>query len=187
MKKTAPVLLLSFIITCMLSCSSSLKVTTDYDKNVNFTQYKSFGIDTFKMYENVSQLNQGRIINAVKADLIKKGFTESSSPDMLVHISVILQNKKSVSSNTDYYGYGGFYRPYMWGGGGLGATGYTTYNVQNYKDGSLIIDIVDANTKKLFWEGIGNQEIDKPLKDPDTEIPVAISSILAGFPPGMKK
>jgi hypothetical protein len=66
----------------------------------------------------------------------------------------------------------------------MGATGYTTYNVQNYKDGSLIIDIVDAKSKNLIWEGIGNEEIDKPLKDPDTAIPAAVASILAKYPPG---
>jgi hypothetical protein len=95
-----------------------------------------------------------------------------------------LKDKQSVSSNTNYYGYGGYYRPYGWGGG-MGATGYTTYNVQEYKDGSVIIEVVDAKTKNLLWEGIGNKEIDKPIKDPDTKIPLAIQKIMESFPPGM--
>ena len=168
-----------------MSCSPLLKVTSDYDKNANFQQYKTFALDTFSASQSLSQLNQNRISNAVKAEMVKKGFTESITPDMLVHISAIFEKQKSVSSTTDYYGYGGFYRPYAWGGG-MGATGYTTYNVQNYVDGSLIVDIADAKTKNLLWEGIGNKEIDKPAKDPDTAIPAAVSEIMAGFPPGKK-
>src|SRR5436190_14546096 len=168
----------------MVACSPSLKVTSDYDKNANFQQYKSFAIDTFRQSESISQLNQNRIINAVRAEMIKKGFTENTSnPDVFVHISAIIKNKQSISSNTSYYGYGGGYRPYAWGGG-MGASGYTTYNVDDYKDGSLIIDVADAKTKSLVWEGIGNREIDGPIKDPDTAVPAAISSIMKSFPPG---
>jgi len=185
--KRYPVLIVAlFAIVAIVSSCASLKVTHDYDKAVNFSQYKSFLIDTFRLNQSISQLNQVRTVNAVKADLIKKGLTESNSPDALVHISVILKDKQSITSNTNYYGYGGYYRPYMWGGG-MGATGYTTYNVQDYKDGSLIIDIVDAKTKNLLWEGIGNKEIDKPLKDPETEIPAIVAQILENFPPGASK
>lgn len=170
-----------------IACSPSLKVTSDYDKQASFTQYKTFSIDTFRMNQRISQLNTTRITNAVKAELVKRGLTENAaSPDLKVNVAAILKDQQSVTSNTDYYGYGGVYRPWAWGGG-MGATGYTTYNVQNYKDGSLIIDIADAKTNNLVWEGIGNQEIDKPLKDPDTQIPAAVASIMKNFPPGAGK
>ena len=61
---------------------------------------------------------------------------------------------------------------------------YTTYNVDTYKDGSLIIEIIDAKTKKLVWEGIGNKEIDKPVTDPDKKIAAAVAAIMKNFPPG---
>jgi hypothetical protein len=38
--------------------------------------------------------------------------------------------------------------------GGAGASGYTTYNAYEYKDGSLIIDIVDGKINKMVWLGI---------------------------------
>lgn len=177
-----------FCFIAFISCSPSLKVTSDYDKNVGFQQYKTFALNTTDASkQSISQLNQERIMNSVKAEMVKKGFTENtSSPDLLVHAVTVLQDKKSLSSNTDYYGYGGIYRPWAWGGG-LGVTGYTTYNVQDYKDGSQIIDIADTKTQKLVWEGIGNAEIDKPLKDPDTEIAAAVTKILSKFPPGTTK
>lgn len=172
-------------LSTFMACSPSLKVTSDYDKAVSFQPYKTFAINTVDSSKQaISQLNEDRIINAIKSELSKKGFTENTaSPDLLVHAVTVLKDRKSVSSNTDYYGYGGGYRPWGWGGG-MGVTGYTTYNVQDYKDGSLIIDIADAKTQKLVWEGIGNKEIDKPLDNPDAEIAAAVASILAKFPPG---
>ena len=94
--------------------------------------------------------------------------------------------KKDVTANTNYYGYGGVYRPYSWGSGSTSA--YTTYNVNDYIDGSLIIDVVDERTNKLVWEGVGNKEIDSPKsKDPDEVIPAVVGKILANFPPGAAK
>jgi len=172
---------------CLIGCGPSLKVTHDYDKSVNFDQYKTFALyNSDSIHDAISQLNQQRIINAVKGEMTKKGFQENTSnPDVLVNITAILQNRVAVSSTTDYYGYGGMYRPYYWGGGMSAAS--TNYNVQHYKDGSLIIDVIDASTKKLVWQGTGNKEIDKPAKDPDTAIPKAVASIMESFPPGKAK
>lgn len=169
----------------LASCGSSLKVSTDYDKQAEFSSYKTFSFYVFSdKGPGISELNRNRIVNAVKAEMIKKGFTENdNSPDVLVNVTTILKEKKQVSASTNYYGYGGYYRPYYWS---PGYTGSTTYNVQEYKDGSLIIDVVDAATKKLVWQGTGNKQIDAPLKNPDTEIPDAVKKIMAGFPPGKK-
>ena len=119
--------------------------------------------------------------------MTKKGLTENSSaPDVIVHTATVFKDKQSVTASTNYYGYGGYYRPYAWGGT-MGVSGYTTYNVQDYKDGSLIIDVVDAKTQKLVWEGVGNKEIDGPIKDPDKKIPMAVAQIMTSFPPGKTK
>ena len=173
------------------ACSPQLKVTQDYDKSVNFSQYKSFAMDTFRVTSSISQLNQNRILTSIRDEFVKKGLTETASnPDLLIHVSAIVKDKQSLSSNTSYtggygYGYGGYYRPYGWGGG-MGSS-YTTYSVDDYKDGSLIIDVVDSKTKNLLWEGIGNKEIDKPASDPDAAIKDAVAKILANYPPGAAK
>ncbi|ANE49212.1 DUF4136 domain-containing protein [Flavisolibacter tropicus] len=172
--------LLPLIVT--YSCSPPLKVNSDYDKNVDFAKYKTFALFKSDSSQTISQLNQSRIADAIRGEMVKKGFQEATSnPDVLINSVAIFKDRTSVSATN--YGYGGVYRPYYWGGG----VGYTNYDVQHYKDGSLIIDIIDANTQKLIWQGIGNKEIDGPIKDPDTKIPKAISMIMEGFPPKAKK
>jgi hypothetical protein len=163
-----------------IACSSTLKVTNDFDRNANFSSYKTFSVYSVKTSGSVSPLNADRIVNAIKADLSTKGFKYvESNADLTINAITILKDKQSISSSTNYYGYGGLYRPYGYYGG-MGNTSVTTYN---YKDGSLTIEMVDTKTTKMVWQGIGNKEIDKPSTDPDTDIKAAVTKILASFPP----
>jgi len=175
---------LILVATITWSCGAQLKVSSEYDKSADFAKYKTFTIyNSEGLKESVSQLNHDRIINAVKTEMTKRGFIEdTASPQLLVNTTAILKDRSSVSS-TNYYAYGSVYRPYAWGPG----VSYSNYDVQQYKDGSLIIDIVETGSKKLIWQGIGNKEIDTPSKHPETEIPKAIGSIMAEFPPGISK
>jgi hypothetical protein len=163
------------------SCGPSLTVTNDYDRTANFSQFHTFKIIKLEQqYQALSQFNQTRVINAVQAQMIAKGFTPSETPDLLVNITSVLKNEKELVSNS--YGYGGGYRPYAWGGGNM----QTTTSVQNYVAGSLIIEVVNASTQKLLWEGIGNQNIDSQPSsaDLDKTVPAAVQKIMASFPPG---
>ena len=184
MKKNLTIAVFLCMIKMLTSCGPTLKVTSDYDKSSNFKQYKTFSLyKSDSISSAISALNQQRIRNAIVQEMIKKGFQENNmSPDLLVNPVAIVKNKMAITSNTDYYGYGGVYRPYYWGAG-WGTSSFTTYNVQQYKDGSLLIDIIEASSKKLIWQGVGNSEIDGPLKEPDEQIPQAITKIMAGFPP----
>jgi hypothetical protein len=168
-----------FILVLFASCGPTLSVTSDYDHTVNFSQFHNFKIVKLEQkYQALSQFNQMRIINAVQEQMIAKGFTLSETPDLLINITTILKNEKQLVANS--YVYGGGYRPYIWGGGNMS----TTVNVQNYISGSLIIEVANASNQKLLWEGIGNQNIDSPSKNPDKAIPAAVQKIMAGFPPG---
>ncbi len=70
------VILCSVIL--LTSCGPTLTVTNDYDHTANFSQYHTFKIVKLEQqYQALSQLNQNRVINAVQAQMIAKGFTDS--------------------------------------------------------------------------------------------------------------
>lgn len=171
------------------SCSPTVKVTTDYDHSANFGEYRTFAVYDLKAQQGqVNQLNVDRVTKAIRNEMLAKGFTESDNPDLKVNAVSILKNKTSVSANTDFYGYGGMYRPYgYWGGGAMMGGANTTFNTYDYVDGSLVIDIVSTKTQKLVWQGIGNAEIDSKPDNPEEFINTSIKKILEGFPPGLAK
>ncbi|MBF4492310.1 DUF4136 domain-containing protein [Flavobacterium sp. JLP] len=181
-----PILFLGLIY----SCSPTVSVTTDYDHAANFGEYKTFAVYDLRAQEGqVNQLNVDRVTKAIRAEMIAKGFTETSSnPDLKVNAVSILKNKTQVTADSNFYGYGGMYRPYgYWGGGAMMGGGSTTFNTYDYVDGSLVIDIVSTKTQKLVWQGIGNAQIDSKPDNPEEFIAGAIKKILAGFPPGAAK
>ncbi len=188
-KRTSLCIIPILVLGLFYSCSPTVKVTTDYDHAANFSEYKTFAVYDLKAQQGqVNQLNVDRVAKAIRNEMLAKGFTESSNPDLKVNAVSILKNKTSVSANTDFYGYGGMYRPYgYWGGGAMMGGANTTFNTYDYVDGSLVIDIVSTKTDKLVWQGIGNAEIDSRPDNPEQFINDAIKKILAGFPPGAVK
>ena len=178
-----PLLVLFFQSILFSSCGPSLQVRSDYDKRVDFSKYKTY--ELFNGTGNhISSLNQDRILQSVRQEMEKKKFVEDSiHPDILVNTSAIVKAGTEVSANTSYYGYGGAGRPYYWDAGM--SSSHTSYDVTHYKEGSLIIDMVDASTKKLIWQGVGNSRIDESTKEADSRIAGAVNKIMEDFPPGL--
>ena len=62
----------------LTSCGPQLTVTTDYDHTTNFSQFHTFKIVQLEQqYQALSQFNQTRVINAVNAQMLAKGFTQN--------------------------------------------------------------------------------------------------------------
>lgn len=175
------------------SCSPSLKVTTDYDRNINFGELRTYTIYDLKAEKGqMSQLNIDRVTNAIRTEMNARGFIETATnPDVKVNAVSVLKNKTEVVANTtgSAYVYGGRYRPYRyWGSTAMVAgSANTTYDTYDYVDGSLIIDIVSSKSGKLIWQGIGNTQIGSKPNNPDELIAAAIKKMLADFPPGEAK
>ncbi|MBJ7880236.1 DUF4136 domain-containing protein [Gelidibacter salicanalis] len=175
--KVVPILML-FVL--MASCSS-VKVASDYDKNANFNQYKTFafyktGIDKAE----ISDLDKRRILRAIESELMAKGFTKSENPDMLVSIFTKSRDKVNVyNNNYGYgpYGYGWGWSPYYWN------SGYSS--VSTSTEGTLYVDLIDANKKELVWQGMGIGFISQNMEKKEERIKEFVAKIMEKYPPGM--
>lgn len=174
------------------SCGSRMKVTTDYDRSVDFSKYKTFGIYKFEIEnQTISDLNRNRMYSTIKSVLRAKGLTESSNPDLWINSLAVVDTRESHSSTTTTtgmgmgMGMGGFHRPYMWGGPMMGSSfSHTQHNVEIYHKGSVFVDIIDAKTNNLVWHAAGNRKIDKKFrKNPDAKIFKYIDQLFSTFPP----
>jgi hypothetical protein len=168
------------IILTFYGCAPTIKVSTDYDRAADFSSFLTFTLADISAKGEVSELNAYRIRRSITEVMTEKGFVETGADaDLLVNAVTVVKTKREITASTDYYGYGGIYRPYgYWGSGGT-----TTFNSYEYKDGSLIIDIVNKKAQKLLWQGIGNAEIDQMPDNPDQFMLKAVRKILAAFPP----
>ncbi|GLB52806.1 hypothetical protein NBRC110019_18460 [Neptunitalea chrysea] len=165
------------IIAVTASCSS-VRVVSDYDKEADFTTYKTFafykpGIDKAE----VSDLDKKRILRAIEKELTAKGFVKSNNPELLVNIFTKEQKQVDVYNNYGYYGWG--WNPWYWGG--------NYNNVRTSTQGSLFIDLIDAGSKELIWQGKGTgylitDNIDKK----DERIGTFVHEILEQYPPEIK-
>jgi len=129
----------------------AVTVKSDYDKNVDFTRYRSFAMK--KGTEAPTPFAEERITNAVKNELKARGLAESDTPDVFVYTHAKVSTEKRV--DVTGYGYGGYPG---WGGWG-GAFGTSSAMVTDVPMGTLIVDMVDAKTNQLVWRGIGSDTL----------------------------
>lgn len=188
-KRTIKFLLIALPAFFAMSCKPTLQVSTDYDRSADFSAYKTFGMYYLVTSKNVNQLNEERIWNSIRAEMIKKGYKEDNhNPDLLVNAVSVLKDKKYLSASSNFYGSGGAYRPFGYWGGRTGmVSGSGTVQAYDYKTGSLKIDVIDAKKDRLLWEGTGSADIEKQPKNPEEAIQQTVAKIMAGFPQGGAK
>src|SRR6201982_983888 len=111
---------ISFAMVALLaSASFAQNVKTDYDRNANFAQYKTYSWEQVKTKD---QLDVDRIKSALNATLTAKGWTQvASGGDVSIVALEMTQNQQTL--NTFYDGFGGGWGWRRFGGGGFGAAG----------------------------------------------------------------
>jgi hypothetical protein len=155
-------------------------VKTDYDRSANFSQYKTY---SWEKVQTQDQLWVDRIKEAVNTTLTAKGLTPVESGGDIAIVAIEM-TKNQQTLNTFYDGFGG-----GWGwrrGGGFGGFGDATTTVDNYKVGTLVVDLFDAHTKTLLWRGSSSDTLsdksDKNIKNLDK----GVQKMFDHFPPGPK-
>jgi len=168
------VLLLAFITGC-----SSVSVTNDYDPGTDFSTYSTFALYDGKIEGSELEsypLVKKRVMDAIKNEMTKKGFTSSDSEnaDLIIYAQAGTAEKMNV---TDYgYGYGSWWGPYPYG---------RNIDVSYYTQASVIIDLVDNAKDELVWRGIGTgvvQEGGTP-EERQEKVDNAVAKILEQYPP----
>ncbi len=169
-----------FLLILLTSCSA-VKVNYDYDKNVDFNQFKTYafqksGIDKVE----VSDLDKKRILRAIDEQMTAKGFTKSETPDLLVNIFTKEREQVDVNQFNAGWGYGWGYgwNPYLWGG---------NTSVSSYVEGTLFIDLIDAKKKELIWQGQGVGVLTQDMNKKEELIKEFVAKILEQYPPQQKK
>ncbi len=165
------------LILGLVGCAT-VAVNYDYDEEANFSQYQTYKIIAYKRGPGYKPLRNNsllmtRLERAVDNELAKKGYkkVKRGKADFLVAFHVGVQNKVDVTT----YGYRTWRSPYV----------RTHKVVHRYKEGTVVIDIVDRKEKALVWRGWA-QGVLTPAGLGQEEIDDIIHKVLREYPPEEK-
>ena len=161
-------------------CATGPTVRVDMDPSANLRSYK-----TFAFFEPVSTddnkyttLTSTRLKQSTRAQLERLGFVyiDEEEPDLRVNFYLKVVDKQALqSTGSNYYTYRGD-RYGTW-------SGYPNVTTVDYREGTLIVELVDAKRKQLVWQGVAEGEIkEKALKNPGPALDRAVTKIFSNFP-----
>jgi hypothetical protein len=158
------------------ACGYSIKTSTDYDRSVRFSNYNSFFF--VKGNSSGNPLMDQRATEDVRSALNNKGWMEV--PEGMGQAAVVVHaaTKTKHSYETLYDGWGGWGWRRGWGGFG----GATTF-VNDYKVGTVMVDIFDAKTKLAIWHGNASDALSDNARSNAEATEQAIDKMFRTFPP----
>ncbi len=177
MRRTA---ICTLFFMALLGSAFAQKVQTDFDHQANFSQYKTYSWQEIKP---ANSLWDARIKNAVAAQLAAKGWTQvPSGGDVAVVAIKTTQTQRTLQ--TFYDGFGGGWGWRRFGGAGFGDA---TTTEQDYKEGTLVIDLYDAKTKKLIWRGSAQDTLSDKAAQNEKNLDKGVAKMFKAFPPNSAK
>jgi hypothetical protein len=166
-------------------------VRYDYDKDQDFSKYKTYKWVPIKGADQPDDLTAKQLTGAIDEVLAKKGLTktDSDTADLYIGYQTAIGTEKQYTSYNTGWGYGP-----GWGGGWYGYNGgmstTTTYgSTSTVYVGQLDLSMYDPTQKELVWRGAATKTLD-PKAKPDKKqknINKAAEKLLKNYPPPPKK
>lgn len=145
---------------------SAQKVNVDYDKNVDFSKFKTYAWQPGQPAPN--PLTHKRILNAVETTLASRGWTKAdSSPTAIVIYYAAVGEQRQLNA---------------WGAGPRWA-GSGTVRVDTIRIGQLVVDVYDAASKELLWRGAVSDTVSDNAGKNEKKLNDAVAKLFKEFPP----
>jgi hypothetical protein len=167
----------------LLACAAHANVSTEFDPKADYARYRTWawipqepGEEQAPAVRNpaVAEL----IRTAVARELPARGLVPANGaePDLLVAFHGVARDRVEVTN----YGYAVPVGPY----GMYGAPMYAT-DVRQYREGTLVLDLVDARTKQLVWRGVATDTVTSPSQVKHV-VDGAVRDLLVHYPPEVR-
>lgn len=175
------VTLLALALAVALGGCSSLEVSNDWNREVDFGAFKTFtwlertGEEPGDQLPSHLDIRLRRVVDDV---LTQKGFERTSVPpqaDLLLTYFVSFEKELRVDT---YGGFGAYGYGYWPGYYGVGTT-----SVRVVANGTIVIDVVDRQTKQLVWTGQVQGAV-QSRNPPGERVEKVVQQLLQAFPPG---
>ena len=135
------------------------KTNIDFNPDLDFTKFKTFayigGVEHLVMLQLNPDEIRNRVHDAVARELTKRGLKEvkrEESPDLVVRYFANSQSEVNVAATGDWGGFDPFIID-NW------SYTYELWSATTTREGSLMIDLIDAKRKDLAWRLFLEQKI----------------------------
>jgi hypothetical protein len=166
-----------------LGCAWAQDVRYNFDKEADFTKFKTYKWVELKDATKLNDLMDKDIKSAVDAQLAAKGLTkvDTDTADLYIGYQGAVGQEKQYTSFDSSWGYGrGWY-----GGPSSGTSTGTTSTIYI---GQLAIDMYESAKKDLVWRGVVSKTLDpkaKPEKQ-QKNLNKALAKLFKKYPPEKK-
>ena len=178
----------------LASAALAQKVIIEYDHTVDFSGYRKYDWKEHPFLKNHPEserftVGADLVRSNVNDILMKRGYepVDESQPEFFITQFITARMGQETHSipTTSAYPNG-----YMWPGSWYSwnsawFTAWDTY-VENYVEGILLLDVVDAKTKKLLWRAVCKAKIDD-MRERHKDVEDAVKKALKSFPPKFKQ
>ena len=174
MKSFRSTALCTLFFVAMLGAAFAQQVKTDFDHQANFSQYKTY---SWQEVKPPNSLWDSRIKSAVDAQLATKGWTQVDNGGDVAIVAIATSHTER-TLQTFYDGMGGGWR---WRG--FGGMGDATTTEQDYKEGTLLVDMYDGKTKQLIWRGSAEDMVSNKPETNEKNLNKGVAKMFKKFPP----
>lgn len=185
---TRVLLLPLLVLLAGTSSAFAQDVRYNFDKQANFSDFKTYKWVTLKGSTPVNDLMDRQIKASIDDELAKKGLKKSDADtaDLYVGYQAAIGTEKQFTSFDSGWGYG----PGWYGGGWYNSGGgITTGTTSTIYVGQLVLDMYSSGQKALVWRGTASKTLDERAK-PDKQqknLAKAVTKLLKNYPPMAKK
>jgi hypothetical protein len=184
MNRLLPRLFLLMLVALLAGCVSTPRITSDTDPSADFSRYRTFAFHTPLAVESRGYATPASTTMraAARREMEARGYVyDERSPDLLVNINAYLSERTDVYSVPEMH-YGMYY---SYRANAYFAVPYWSEraNVRRYTEGTLNIDLVDADARRLVREGVavGRMSRLQPAER-SARIQQTIAEIFARYP-----
>jgi len=156
-------------------------VTSDYDSSADFNKYRSFNFVARQSAdgEPYKSLLDKRLEAAITSEMQARGYKlveAGAATDLVVDYHAHVEEKQKIVSSPEPVHWGrGWYDPWP-------AYNNTVRSV-DYKQGTLIINLVDAATKQMVWQGTMQGTVKRSdLENPSAAVAAAVGKMFSEYP-----
>ena len=158
-----------FLVVINIDLDQNIQI--DYDRNVYFGNYKTF------MWINEPSTPKDptmskRIVDAINMQLMERGLEHARDADIAVSVNVATHDKQTLN---DFYSE---FHSWIYD-----LPGFATKTNETYIEGTLVVDLLDAQNRRVVWRGTVTNEVFEKPKSETHEAEKVIEKLFKGFPP----